>query len=71
MQLVAGYVFVLGSSRGLEVDDREFVGVEAADEVDPAIDGDPRRHMDLDLLLAVDRPLEVSLMLPRDSAGPP
>ena len=71
VQLVAGDVFVLSSRRGLEVDDRQLVRVEAADEVDPAVDGDPRRDVDLDLLLAVHRPLKVSLMLPRDSAGPP
>ena len=71
VELVAGDVLVLGACGGLEVHDRELVGVQAADEVDAAVDGDARRDMDLDLLLAVDRPLEVGLVLRRGSARSP
>lgn len=58
MQLVAGDgVFLCAGSR-FEIDDRELVGVEPPDEVDPAVDDDAGGHVDLDLLLAVDRLLE-------------
>ena len=54
VELVAGDVLVLRARGGLEVDDRELVGVQAPDEVDAAVDGDAGRDVDLDLLFAVD-----------------
>ena len=68
VELVAGHVFVLGPGGGLEVDDRELVGVEPADQVDAAVDGDPGRDMNLDLLFAVDGSLQILAVLVGDSA---
>ncbi len=42
VELVAGDVLGLGAVGGLEVDDRHLAGVQAADEVDAAVDGDAR-----------------------------
>jgi hypothetical protein len=54
VQLVAGDVLGLGALGGLEVDDRGFAGVQPGDQVDPAVDRDPGRDVDLDLLLGVE-----------------
>jgi hypothetical protein len=51
VELVAGDVLGLGSVDRLEVDDRELLGVEAADQVDPPVYGDARCDVYLDLLL--------------------
>ncbi len=53
MQLVAGDLLGLGPLGGLEVHDRGLVGVQAADEVDPAVHRDARGDPYLYLLLAV------------------
>jgi hypothetical protein len=46
MQLVAGNVLGLRTFGGLEVDDRRLADVQLRDQVDPAVDRDPRRHTD-------------------------
>src|SRR6185503_324484 len=50
VELVAGDILGLGAVGGLEVDDRNLAGVEAANKVDAAVDGDARRNVDLYLL---------------------
>lgn len=47
VQLIAGNVLGLRTFGGLEVDDRRLAGVQLCDQVDPAVDRDPRRDADL------------------------
>src|SRR6185437_510412 len=63
VQLVEGDVFSLGSFGGLEVNNRGLVGVEAADEVDTAVDGDSGGYVNLHLLLGVEGLLELGAVL--------
>ena len=76
VQLVAGDVLGLGALGRLEVDDRRLAGVQLGDQVDPAVDRDPGRDVDLDLLLGVEGVLQPGPVLrdvPPDRAdrGPP
>jgi hypothetical protein len=50
VELVAGDLLGLGAFSGLEVHDRHLASVQAANEVDTAVDGDARCNVDLDLL---------------------
>ena len=56
MQLVARHLFRLGAVGRLEIDDRQFISIESANEIDPSVDSDPWSDPNLNLLLGVNRP---------------
>src|SRR5690349_4715855 len=50
MELVASNILSLGSVGRFEVDDRHLAGIQPANKVYTAVDGDSRRYVDLNLL---------------------